>query len=141
MAVDTYSSLLIYLMSIINTKPSVILLFTNKEGAPQGDLLGRINLLSNNSCSWIFNSFSYVEAILYGGFAIDDTFGKVLMEISISRSGGSSVVLPGIHLEIPLQPQYQLTLFHVCRNSTYKHQCDPSNTKRSIGGSNWSIKA
>jgi hypothetical protein len=34
--------------------------FTNKAGHPQGELLGRMKFLSNNSCNCFFNSANSV---------------------------------------------------------------------------------
>ncbi|MFS7962904.1 hypothetical protein Hanom_Chr08g00731961 [Helianthus anomalus] len=42
---------------------------TNKTGAPQGEKLGRIKPLSNNSCSCVDNSCISDGASLYGALA------------------------------------------------------------------------
>jgi len=63
---------------------------TNKTGAPHSELLGRINPLSNNSCSWVFSSLNSVGAIRYGCWAMGGTSRNVFIDTSTSHSGGSS---------------------------------------------------
>ncbi|KAF5769034.1 hypothetical protein HanXRQr2_Chr14g0643501 [Helianthus annuus] len=52
----------------IRNVPSFFL--TKSTGAPQGDELGRINPLSNSSCSCVESSFSSAGARRYGARAM-----------------------------------------------------------------------
>ena len=44
--------------------------FTNSAGASHGEVLGLMYHFSDDSCSWVFNSFSSVGAIRYGAIEI-----------------------------------------------------------------------
>lgn len=46
------------------------LFFTNKIGAPHGEVFGLMNRLFNMCCNCSFNSFSYFNDIRYGGIDI-----------------------------------------------------------------------
>lgn len=46
------------------------LLFTNNNGAPDEDILGRMKFLSSKSCNYCISSFSSVSAIRYRGIDI-----------------------------------------------------------------------
>ena len=61
--------------------------FTNYTGAPHGELLGLIKLLSSNSCNCSFNSFNSVGAIQYGAIDIGFVPGNKSILNSISLSG------------------------------------------------------
>jgi hypothetical protein len=63
--------------------------FTNNIKALQGQFLGRINPLSNNSWSWIFSPASLLCNIIYGDYAIGAIPRKVSIEISTSLIGGN----------------------------------------------------
>ena len=77
-------------LPIINAHPkSTILLFHKKYRRPQGDMLRRMNPLSNNSWICIFNSLSSSGAILYSALDIRAAPGIRSIKNSISLSGGS----------------------------------------------------
>src|SRR5262249_4571893 len=63
--------------------------FTNKTGAPQGEVLGLMNPWSNNSCNYSFSSLSSAGAILYGGKEIGAVPATTSIQNSISLSGGN----------------------------------------------------
>src|SRR5262249_37601905 len=63
--------------------------FTNKTGAPQGEVLGLMNPWSSNSCNCSFSSLSSAGAILYGGKEIGVVPATMSIQNSISLSGGS----------------------------------------------------
>ena len=84
--------------------------FTNKTGAPHGELLGLIKPLSSNSCNCYFNSFNSVGAIRYG--EIDIGFvpcnKSILNSISLSganpgKSSGKTSEYPSQHVYLPNQ--------------------------------------
>ncbi|XP_077231481.1 uncharacterized protein LOC143864431 [Tasmannia lanceolata] len=62
---------------------------TLKTGAPQGDTLGRMNPLSNSSCSCFFSSSNSIGAIRYGLLDIGFAPGTSSIENSSSRFGGA----------------------------------------------------
>lgn len=74
---------------ITKKKPHApIFLFTKNTGAPHGETLSLIILSFNKSCSWIFNSFIFVRAILYGALDIGVVYGNKSMANSTPLSGG-----------------------------------------------------
>ena len=54
----------------------VAFFLTNNTGDLQGDTLGRMNILSNKSCNWIFSSFISAGAIWYGALEIGLVLGN-----------------------------------------------------------------
>jgi hypothetical protein len=62
--------------------------FTNKARDPQGEVLGRMNSFSSNSCSCFFNSANSAGGIRYGLFDMGVVPGCNYIENSMSRSGG-----------------------------------------------------
>ena len=60
--------------------------FTNNIGVPQGDTLGWMKPLSTRSCNYVFNSFSLVGVILYGGIKmkVDSSKGSIPNSNSLS---------------------------------------------------------
>ena len=67
-------------------EPSFFL--TNNTGAPQRDTLGRMNPLSNRSCSCDLSSFSSVGAMRYRALEMGPVPGSSSIPKSTSRSGG-----------------------------------------------------
>ena len=63
--------------------------FTNNTGAPQRDTLDRMKPLSTKSCSWVFNSFNSIGAILYDDMEIGAEPGNTSIPNSSSLSGGN----------------------------------------------------
>lgn len=68
---------------------------TNKTGAPQGDTLGRINFLSSNSWSCIFNSVGSGIRNRYGSHETRTTPGIRLIVKSMSLLGGRHGISSG----------------------------------------------
>ena len=68
---------------------------TNNTGAPHGDVLGRINPLSNMSSSYALSSFNSAGAIRYGAFEIGVVPGTNSIPNSTSRSGDSPTISSG----------------------------------------------
>ena len=64
-------------------------LFANKTRAPIGEVLGLINPLSNNSCSWTLSSCNSTSAILCGVIEMGDVPRCNSMQKSTSLYGGS----------------------------------------------------
>ncbi|KAK9143014.1 hypothetical protein Syun_012414 [Stephania yunnanensis] len=62
---------------------------TNNIGAPQGDMLGRMNPNSNNSFSWALCSSNSLGAIFYGGIELSLVPGTKSMMKSISLGSGN----------------------------------------------------
>ena len=49
--------------------------FANRTGVPQGEVLGQIKPLSNNSCIWTLSSCNSTDAILCGVIEMGDVPG------------------------------------------------------------------
>ena len=64
-------------------------LFINNTGAPQDDTLNQMKALSTKSCNCVFNSFSLVGVILYGGIEMGANLGKRSIPNSNSLSDGN----------------------------------------------------
>ena len=71
---------------------------TNNTGAPQGDTLGRIKLLSNRSCSCDLSSFSYAGAMRYETLEMSPVPGSSSILKSTARDGGILERSSGRHL-------------------------------------------
>jgi len=78
---------------------------------PKGELLGRINSLSNNSYSWVFSSFNSTRAMQYGCWAMGETHGKVSLDTSTSHSSGS----PGSSLKNTSRNSFTTRIFFNCK--------------------------
>ena len=86
---DTYPHYHLIQLFIINTKSHrSIILLTNRTGVPQGETLGLIKPLSNNSSSWTFNYLSSIGTILYGVLEIGVVVGTKSIVNSTSLFGG-----------------------------------------------------
>lgn len=62
----------------------------NNTGAPQGKVLGVINLLFNRSCNYSFNSFNSIGAIRYSSMDMGYVPVTKSMPKSISLTRGNS---------------------------------------------------
>ncbi|MFS7950496.1 hypothetical protein Hanom_Chr07g00583961 [Helianthus anomalus] len=71
----------------IRNDPSFFLM--KRTGAPQGEVLGRINPFSSNSWSWLDNSLISDGASRYGALATGLAPGIRSIRKSISRLGGN----------------------------------------------------
>ena len=63
--------------------------FTNRIGVPHGEVLGLMNPLSNNSCSWALSSCNSTGVILCEVIEMGNVPGCNLMQKSTSLYGGN----------------------------------------------------